>query len=185
MTTVDELMNQTPLTAEQLASMAGVVRNAVETTMRRGMMVVGAEPQTLKLLATALHLQAENDRFRARGEHFHRGTSSDFEEVLIYAAIVAHQDAGGATIPNIEEGGVRIAMQVTGVEVSARHFLVAVKRHFDKLYDEHMVVVRKEAALLLKGRVQRLVVGLQKMEGALRQQLAADFPEVNDLFEEE
>ncbi len=189
MNTVDELMNQRPLTAEELARFQRDARLAVEDGVRRGMHpLASVAGQTLKLLATAVHLQAEVDKLKAAspaGEHFHRGVSTDFQEVLIYAAIVAHGEAGGAPIANIPEGGVRIAMQVSGVEVSARHFLVAVKRHFDRLHAEHMKLVRTEAATLVKGRVRRLVDGLQGLERALRTQLAEDFPEVDGLFEDE
>lgn len=168
-------------------------RMLIEEGARRGMHpLAGADPTTLKLLATAVALQAEVERLRARpkldgppGEHFRRPTSTDFDELLIYAAIVSHEKAGGAPIPNIPEEGVRIAVQVNRVEVSARHFLAAIERHFKRLQADHMKIVRTEAATLVKGRVRRLVSGLQNLEQALRTQLAEDFPEINDLFEDE
>ena len=114
----------------------------------------------------------------AKGEHFVVRNSSDFEQHMVYGAVAAHERAGGAPIPRIPEEGVRIAMQVNGVEVSARHFLGKLQAHFDQRNKERTAEVQKEAATLLKGRVRRLVDTLSNMEQELKSELVADFPEM-------
>jgi len=127
----------------------------------------------------------------ATGEHFRRGgpepsSINDFEEALIYAAVAAHDAAGGTEIPRIPEQGVRVAMQINGVEVSARHFIAKLEEHFVRRNAERTREVQKEAATLVKGRVRRLVDTLHAMERTLQTELIADFPDMaNAILEED
>jgi len=116
-----------------------------------------------------------------RGELFSRAAgNSDYEEWLLYAAVVAHNETTGETIPNIPEGGLRIAMQVNGIEVSPRHLLAAIRRHFDNLGVERDKVIRKAAAKLIKGRVRKLNATFERVEELVRDDLVKLFPELSE-----
>ena len=116
-------------------------------------------------------------------EHFTR-TASDFEEVLLYAAVVAHEKATGAEIPRVPEGGLLVRMEINGVEVNVRHFLAKLKEHFDGRNEAHDKELRREAALLVKGRVKRVSEMLERVEQALRNELADEFPDVaNEIYD--
>jgi hypothetical protein len=62
---IDKMMNLPPMTGEELVALQAKLRATVEAGIRRGLHpLAGAEPLTLHLLATALHLQAEIDELR-------------------------------------------------------------------------------------------------------------------------
>lgn len=115
-----------------------------------------------------------------KGEHFKRDNSTDLENWLLYAAVVAYEQASHKKIPNIPEEGLRVSMQVNGVEVSPRHFIKRIETHFNQRTKDYDKELRKEATTLIKGRVRKLHDVLTAMETQIRQELIVDFPELSE-----
>lgn len=115
-----------------------------------------------------------------KGEHFLCNNSTDMENWLLYAAVVAYEQASHKKIPNIPEEGLRVSMQVNGVEVSPRHFIKRIQTHFDQRTKDYDKELRKEAATLIKGRISRLNDVLSAFEKQIQQELIVDFPELSE-----
>jgi len=94
-----------------------------------------------------------------------------FMEWLFIGALVAHEKATGTQLPNGGKGGMRISMQIDGVEVSPRLLVKQMKTHFDRRDRERDSEVRVAAARLLRGRVRQAVDTMEKVRDVLREEL--------------